>query len=256
MRCLPARALGGSDGAGRQSPAYFWLRATLRASLISWTWDLMRSIPLVALAILLCCVRSQSSSAPPVNENPSVVFPDFYGSPAIAVGERDKTYALDGIMLRALMVAAHDLMPPEAGEQPCWETLEARGFQVIRQGDIVFVSVHADLARCGQPFLMLDSGVKYAISADGRILRRAFDHESGAPAAAINPDAGPGKLFNEPGLSTVLKPPGYDTPRHLPPGWRDGGSGQDGGSRPESVAPRTPSWMRDGGVPSPVDAGT
>jgi len=216
----------------------------------------MRSIPLVALAILVSCVRSQSSSAPPVHEDPSVVFPDFYRSPAIIVGERDKTYALDGVMFRALMVAANDLMPSGTGSRLCWETLEARGFQVVRQGDIVFVSIHADLARCGQPFLMLDSGVKYAISADGRILRRAFDHESGALAASTNPDAGPGKLFNEPGLATVLKPPGYDTARHLPPGWRDGGSGTDGGSVPERVEPRTPSWMRDGGVPSSVDAGT
>lgn len=31
---------------------------------------------------------------------------------------------------------------------------------------------------------MLDSGVRYAISADGHILRRVFDGESGEPAIA------------------------------------------------------------------------
>jgi hypothetical protein len=189
----------------------------------------MRSILLLALMGLLSCARGQNAAAKPVQEDLSIVFPDFHASPAVIVGEHDKTYSLDGIVLRALMVAANDLIPPGTEDRPCWETLEAHGFQVIRQGDIVFVSIHADLARCGHPFLMMDSGVRYAISSNGRILRRVFDGEAGAPAAATNPDAGVGKVFQEPGLSTVLKPPGYDAGLHLPSGWRDGGVDADGG---------------------------
>ena len=40
----------------------------------------------------------------PVHEDPSIVFPDFHGSPALIVGEPGKTYALDGALLRALGV--------------------------------------------------------------------------------------------------------------------------------------------------------
>lgn len=76
---------------------------------------------------------------------------------------------------------------------------------------------------------MMDSGVKYAISLDGRILRRVFDSEPGAPTPATNMDAGVGKIFREPGLSTVLRPPGYDAGQHLPPGGKDGGVEVDGG---------------------------
>lgn len=169
----------------------------------------MRSILILALIGLLSCARGQNAAAKPVQEDLSIVFP-VHASPAVMVGEHDKTYSLDGAVLRALMVAANDLIPPGTEDRPCWETLEAHGFQAIHQGDIVFVSMHTDLARCGHPFLMMDSGVKYAISSDGRILRRVFDGESGVPAAATKPDAGVGKIFQEPGLSTVLKPPGDD----------------------------------------------
>lgn len=68
----------------------------------------MRSIPLLALMSLLSCARGQNSSAKP--GDPPIVFPDFHGSPAVIVGERDKTYALDGVVLRALRVAANDLI--------------------------------------------------------------------------------------------------------------------------------------------------
>jgi hypothetical protein len=216
----------------------------------------MRRIPLLALIGLLSCVRSPKAAEVLVAEDPSIVFPDFYGSPTMTVGERDKTYALDGVMLRALIIAAHDFIPPAAEERPCWATLEAHGFQVIRQGDIVFVSIHADPAHCGHQFLMLDAGARYAIGADGRILRRVLGSQSGAPASATKVDAGVGKIFREPGLSTVLKPPGYDTAAHLPFEWRDGGSGPDGGSAPESGELRKRSGQVDGGVLSPGDAGS
>jgi hypothetical protein len=177
----------------------------------------------VVLVVASGCVRSQSSSAAPVQDDQSIVFPAFYASPAVVVGQPGQTYALDGVMLRALMVAANDFIPPGTQAQSCWETLEAHGFQVVRQGDIVFVAIHADLARCGHPFLMLDSGVKYAIGADGRILRRVFDGAPEAPGPEMSSDAGDGKLFHEPGFPTVLKHPGDEAPRHWAPGWLDGG---------------------------------
>ncbi|WP_224360690.1 hypothetical protein [Hyalangium versicolor] len=189
----------------------------------------MRYSSLFTLIFLLSCVRSPNSAALPSYDDESIVFPDFHGSASIIVGESGKAYELDGVVLRALMVAASDLIPFTDETKPCSETLEALGFQVVRQGDLIFVSVHADLARCGHPFLSLDSGVKYAINKEGRILRRVRDGESGTPADSAASDAGPGKLFQEPGLSTVLKSPGFDTERHLPPGWKDGGSGLDAG---------------------------
>lgn len=169
------------------------------------------------------------------------MFPEFHGSPALVMGEHGKTYALDGLMLRALMVAANDFIPSAAEPRPCWASLEAQEFQVIRQADRVFVSIYVNPAHCGHPVTLLDAGAKYAISEDGRILRRVLGSETGAPATPPSPDAG--KVFRAPGLSTVLKPPGYDIAPHLPPAWREGGSGVDGGSAP------------DGGVPTPVDAG-
>lgn len=181
------------------------------------------------LVVVSGCVRSQSSSATPVQDDKSIVFPAFYENPAVVVGQPNQAYALDGVTLRALMVAANDLIPPGAQAESCWETLEAHGFQVIRQGDIVFVSVHADLARCGSSFLMLDSGVKYAISTDGRILRRVLDGEPEASVPAMSSDAGPGTLFHEPGFPTILKHPGDQAPVHWSPGGQDGGVGLDGG---------------------------
>lgn len=169
------------------------------------------------------------------------MFPEFHGSPTIVMGEHGRTYALDGVMLRALMAAANDFIPPAAEPRLCWASLEAQEFQVIRQAGRVFVSIYVNPGRCGYQVTMLDAGAKYAISEDGRILRRVLGSETGAPATAPNSDAG--KVFREPGLSTVLKPPGYDMAPHLPPAWRGGGSGVDGGSAP------------DGGVLTPVDAG-
>lgn len=213
----------------------------------------MRNIFSLMLISLMSCARPQGAPAELMHEESSIVFPEFHGSPTIVMGEHGKTYALDGVMLRALMVAANDFIPPAAEARPCWASVEAHEFQVIRQADRVFVSIYVDPTHCGYQVAMLDAGAKYAISADGRILRRVLGSATGAPASAPNPDAG--KVFREPGLSTVLKPPGYDIAPHLPPVWRDGGSGVDGGSAPERGELRTQSGRRDGGVLTPVDAG-
>lgn len=67
----------------------------------------------------------------------------------------------------------------------------AQRYLVSREGNIIFVYIYEDEEYCGGGYLALDSGVKYAISADGRILRRVFDGHPEEPFEGLNPDGGP-----------------------------------------------------------------
>jgi hypothetical protein len=104
--------------------------------------------------------------------------------------------ALDGYVLQAIRIAADDLLPPEEPELSCIYRKISYRYQAIRQGDLIFVRVDFNPRSCGGSIGMLDGGATYAISLEGRILRRAIDgtepfHESsqapdpekGAPAA-------------------------------------------------------------------------
>jgi hypothetical protein len=75
-----------------------------------------------------------------------------------------------------MMIAANDFLGSDDKSQSCWA---GRGMQyrVIRQGEAIFVYVLRDLSACGLSYAVADSGAKYAISADGRILRRVVDGE-------------------------------------------------------------------------------
>ncbi|MBN1208987.1 MAG: hypothetical protein JXB05_29285 [Myxococcaceae bacterium] len=189
----------------------------------------MRNVFLLAWVVLLSCVRNQSPAGMPAQDDKSIVFPDFFQAPVVVMGEPDKVYALDGVTLSAVMIAWNDFFIPSAEDRPCWEKPEAHGVRVIRQGDVVFVYIHADLARCGHQVLMLDGGAKYAIGVDGRILRRVLGGEPEEAAAPESPDAGDRRVFEEPGFSTILKPPGHVPAYHLPPEWLDGGVSPAGG---------------------------
>jgi hypothetical protein len=56
--------------------------------------------------------------------------------------------------------------------------MEAHTYRFIRQGDIIFIYIEEDLKYCGRQYPALDSGAKYAISRDGRILRRVIGSQA------------------------------------------------------------------------------
>jgi hypothetical protein len=170
-----------------------------------------------------------------MEEDRSIVFPEFFEHFAQKVGESPGISELDGATLQAIRVAADDFLPVDTPEGACWQRRAAHRYRVIRREDIIFVRIDVDLDACDPKVLPLDSGVEYAIRADGRILRRVFDgepvtrsgaavHEMGAPVDAGGPalTPPPGATWGEPSPS-------------IPAGWLDGGTTHDGGT--SSLAP-------------------
>ncbi|GMT99203.1 hypothetical protein KH5H1_33220 [Corallococcus caeni] len=78
-------------------------------------------------------------------------------------------------MLRGLTLAADDFLPPERPDTPCTERRASHAFRIIQREDILFIRIDMDPAACGGTRPGLDSGVRYAIRRDGRILRRVPD---------------------------------------------------------------------------------
>ena len=183
----------------------------------------LRSLPLVLGLTLSGCIRNPPPAVP--EDDRSIVFPPFFEREAIEVGARGEPYELDGVTLRAIMVAANDFLPPGASNPPCRNRQEAQRYRVIRQGDIIFVSIQEDPAFCGARYPALDSGVKYAVSVDGRILRRISDGQPDESSPLESPDAGRRKVQAEPGVPPALDDTWNDPSRPMPPEWRDGGSG-------------------------------
>ncbi|MBJ6760535.1 hypothetical protein JGU66_07150 [Myxococcaceae bacterium JPH2] len=100
-----------------------------------------------------------------------------------------------------MVIAANDLFPPGTRAASCANRMEAQTYRVIRKGDVIFIFIEENLAACGRRFPAMDSGAKYAIGTDGRILRRIVDgldeddatwfagtHGDGG---TVSPDAGP-----------------------------------------------------------------
>jgi hypothetical protein len=61
----------------------------------------------------------------------------------------------------------------------------AHRYRVIRQGDTIFVRIDDNPEFCGVRYVSLGTGVPYAISAEGRILRRVFDGQADQLPAAV-----------------------------------------------------------------------
>jgi hypothetical protein len=204
----------------------------------------MRNLPLLVLIVLSSCMRNPSVP-PALDEDTSIVFPEFYDRFAVVVGkEQGQPYELDGVTLRAITIAANDFIPPTSKERPCWQRQEAHFYRVIRRGDIIFVDISWNSQYCKVGFGILDGGVRYAISTDGRILRRLFDGEPEGPVGPESPDAGEQEFKGTPvPLSSLGTIYGEPVPNALPPGWWDGGVG------PASPGPRPPqSSSPDGGT--------
>jgi hypothetical protein len=202
----------------------------------------MRDLSLVLAVSLSGCVRHPHPYSTPTEDDPSITFPQFFAQDAIEVGAGGALHELDGAMLRALMIVANDFAPPSGQDLPCWRRQEANTYRAIRQDGIVFVYVREDHQYCGRPYPSFDSGAKYAISHDGRILRRVLD---GQPTGLFEPTPLDGGDIGEPAEPGVL--PGSDASVRGaadagPLEWSDGGTGH---SLPES--PPAPPSKLDGG---------
>jgi hypothetical protein len=190
----------------------------------------MRWISLVLAVTLLGC-RYLGSRLPfetPSEDDKSVVFPEFFKQVAVEVGAKGEPYELDGEMLRALVIASNDYLPSDNRDLPCPSRKEAYVYRVIRQGSIIFVLINWNYAYCGYQYPPgLGEGMMYAISADGRILRRLVEGTPSGPIKPETPDDGGRWIEAEPGDSSE------SAAIHNPP--RDGGT--------------APSPIPDGGTP-------
>jgi hypothetical protein len=149
----------------------------------------------------------------PRGDDTSIVFPQFFEQEAIRIGADERPYEFDGAMLRALMVATNDFLPPDDKRPPCLSG-PALKYRIIRQGEIIFISLYEDLSACGVAYAAADSGAKYAISAEGRILRRVVDGQPLESERREAPDAGQHAVPADFGTSAVF----------------DGGWNADGGA--------------------------
>jgi hypothetical protein len=213
----------------------------------------MRSIALVLAVTLYGCWRSPfpPPSPVPLEDDRAVRLPRFYDRPTISVGERrEYYYELDGELLRAVAIAATDFLPPHSDKRSCGNRLEAQRYLVSREGNIIFVYIYEDPEYCGGGYLSLDSGVKYAISADGRILRRIFDGQPEEPFEWLNPDGGPRGVPAKPGVIPGFEP--IERVKPSPSAQQDGGSSASPSQPPEERDGGTPLEVQDGGADSPA----
>lgn len=173
------------------------------------------SLFLCLAALLASCSWFRLQRPLPIEEDKTIVFPRFHEQSAIKVGAGEGPYELDGVALRALVLAARDFLPPPEEEQPCRDKLEAHRYRVIRRGDIVFVQIEDDDEFCGLKYLSLDTGARYAISTDGRILRRLIGAE---PEGTELPDGGmePGPIAPSPAPPAVADGGSPDAPEDSP----------------------------------------
>ncbi|WP_223641114.1 hypothetical protein [Corallococcus sp. EGB] len=183
--------------------------------------SVQRTYLILASALVLAgCMRAAASSPAKYEEDPSITFPSFFAQPAVSLGTEGTVYEMDGDVLRALTVAARDLLPPQDATVSCGSRWESQQYRVVRQGDVIFIRIDEDPKACGRTQPALDSGASYAIHRDGRILRRLID---GQPDVAKPEDAGVTSTPGEPGTAS----PGVvgDGPSpFLPRSWQDAGS--------------------------------
>ncbi|WNG50958.1 hypothetical protein F0U60_47635 [Archangium minus] len=180
----------------------------------------LRNLPLVLTVVLSSCALFQK---PAPQEDTSIRFPNFHEHFATTLGEQGKPYELDGVTLRALTIAANDFIPPKGRDRQCWEKQESHRYRVIRQGDIIFVRISTDQAACDHKVLVLDAGAMYAISAEGRILRRLFDGEPENLSPASH-DAGEQESQGIPVPDSQVGTTSAETAPDLPASWFDGGT--------------------------------
>ncbi|RKG71961.1 hypothetical protein D7V88_38890 [Corallococcus terminator] len=174
---------------------------------------------------LLGCARRPEPLSAPVLDDKTVHFPVLTGADVIRVGAAGVPVVLDGETLRALMIVSRDLFPLGSAASSCDSRPESFTYRVLRQDGLLFVYVNEEPSACGRRFPALDSGAKYALRADGRILRRVVD---GVDAD----DELRGVLLPDGGMGTVLVPPTMGAlpwDGGLPAGSREDAGTQDAG---------------------------
>lgn len=178
-------------------------------------------------------LRSLTSHRAVVNDDPSIRFPAFFERFPIKVGTREEPYQLTGEMLRALSIAEEDYLPPATQDTPCPSRRESQFYRVIQQQGIYFIYIYENHTYCGLKYPVRHSGAKYAVSADGRILRRLIGDQPESPGET--PDTAVGQWIKaEPGAYPDME--ALDLSR-LDAGLPfaapvDGGAGQDAGTPP------------------------
>ncbi len=174
-------------------------------------------ISLVFAITLVGCgyVRGLFTHRVPAKEDTSIVFPRFFERAPVEVGARNEPYEMDGEMLRALAVASNDYIPPDDRDLPCPSRREAQFYRVIRQENIIFVYIYENHAYCGRQYPVRHAGAKYAISTDGRILRRLIGDQPEGPIGPEKPQDGGRWIKDEPGVSSEFD--ANWTPAHLAP---------------------------------------
>lgn len=140
---------------------------------------------------------------------------------------------IDGPTLRALQVAANDFFPAWGPLRACIDTPEAHKYYAVRRGEVIYVAILQDPGYCGRAHSSLDSGVRYAISVDGRILRRLLDGEPemDAPTEDSAEDGGSVPAIQDGGATEldVTVPPGAQVSF---PVFADGGTPSSDGGTP------------------------
>ena len=205
----------------------------------------MRYLSLMSALVLSSCLQGAVLPPPQPEEDKSIVFPIFSGVEGAAIGDDGKLYTMDGITLRALMVATHDFLPSNSQRKPCWAGPEGHRYGIIREGDIIFIEIHADYINCERGFGMMDYGVKYAINTDGRILRRIFSGDPDDPSPLKPSDAGVAEPPQDKDLSDVLGSTWGRSDIAIPLNWLDGGI-------PRPRNPAAPSPPNQDGGPLPA----
>jgi hypothetical protein len=168
----------------------------------------LRTTPLllvVALAAGCGYLRNLFPHRTPVKDDTSILFPRFFEHLPVEVGTEGQMYEMDGETLRALAIASNDYLPPDDKDLPCPSRRGSQLYRVIRQENIIFVYIHENFLLCGRQYPVRHSGSRYAISTDGRILRRLIGDQPEEPIAPETPDDGGRWIRAEPGFSSEFE---------------------------------------------------
>jgi hypothetical protein len=123
--------------------------------------------PFKALGSLFGC-DCASKREPPEYQDMSVHLPVFDS-------ELKLDTDLDGQTLQAIQIAADDFLRADPKDTSCASKQSSHRYRALRQGNIIFVRIDYKPENCGQTTGMLDGGATYAVSAEGKMLRRNRD---------------------------------------------------------------------------------
>lgn len=185
-------------------------------------------LPILTALLLVTCVRSPSSHRPLPPYDASIRFPRALKSPGLRLGQLEKRVRMDGAIVQAMMIVAKDFIPPSSGGYDCFTKPGDFYFDVLRDGDIIFVRISPNYDSCESGLWPMDWGAKYAISTDGRILTQEDNYDDGpewesppsSPDAGTDEDAGYRRLYDLPELDRKDTAPVEDPPFFARPEWR------------------------------------